>query len=63
MVQARKRHKVLVLFDTAGTPPANQDFTKELQTNDDLAAEAHVIDALNISAMKCAPSAFRTSRR
>src|SRR6185436_12734964 len=46
MVQTRKRHRVLVLFDTAGTPPANQDFTKELQTNDDWAAEAHVIEAL-----------------
>ena len=45
MVRAKKRHKVLVLFDTAGTPPADQDFTKELKT-DDWAAEAHVIDAL-----------------
>ena len=45
MVRARKRHKVLVLFDTAGTPPADQDFTKELKT-DDWAAEAHVIEAL-----------------
>jgi D-alanine-D-alanine ligase len=45
MVQVKKRHKVLVLFDTAGTPPADQDFTKELKT-DDWAAEAHVIDAL-----------------
>lgn len=45
MVRARKRHKVLVLFDTAGTPPADQDFTKELKT-DDWAAEAHVIAAL-----------------
>lgn len=42
---ARKRHKVLVLFDTAGTPPENQDFTEELKT-DDWAAEAHVIEAL-----------------
>ncbi len=46
MSRARKRHKVLVLFDTAGTPPENQDFTEELKT-DDWAAEAHVIDALN----------------
>ncbi len=46
MVRARKRYKVLVLFDTAGTPPADQDFTKELKTDDDWAAEAHVIDAL-----------------
>ncbi len=45
MVRAKKRHKVLVLFDTAGTPPADQDFTKELKT-DDWAAEAHVIEAL-----------------
>jgi D-alanine-D-alanine ligase len=45
MVRVRKRYKVLVLFDTAGTPPANQDFTKELKT-DDWAAEAHVIGAL-----------------
>lgn len=45
MVRARKRYKVLVLFDTAGTPPADQDFTKELKT-DDWAAEAHVIGAL-----------------
>jgi D-alanine-D-alanine ligase len=45
MTRARKRHKVLVLFDTAGTPPENQDFTEELKT-DDWAAEAHVIEAL-----------------
>ncbi len=45
MTRTRKRFKVLVLFDTAGTPPANQDFTKELKT-DDWAAEAHVIEAL-----------------
>jgi D-alanine-D-alanine ligase len=45
MARARKRFKVLVLFGSAGTPPANQDFSKELKT-DDFAAEAHVIDAL-----------------
>jgi len=45
MVRARKRYKVLVLFDTAGTPPPDQDFSKELKT-DDWAAEAHVIGAL-----------------
>jgi D-alanine-D-alanine ligase len=45
MVRARKRYKVLVLFDTAGTPPEDQDFTAELKT-DDWAAEAHVIGAL-----------------
>ena len=32
MVRARKRYKVLVLFDTAGTPPPDQDFSKELKT-------------------------------
>jgi len=45
LTRSRKRFKVLVLFDTAGTPPADQDFTKELKT-DDWAAEAHVIEAL-----------------
>ncbi|HEU4340854.1 MAG TPA: hypothetical protein VFU31_04725 [Candidatus Binatia bacterium] len=45
MARARKRYKVLVLFDTAGTPPPDQDFSKELKT-DDWAAEAHVIAAL-----------------
>jgi D-alanine-D-alanine ligase len=44
-VSAKKRYKVLVLFGSAGTPPENQDFTKELKT-DDFAAEAHVIGAL-----------------
>jgi len=46
MGRVKKRQKVLVLFDTAGTPPPDQDFTKELKT-DDWAAEAHVIAALN----------------
>jgi D-alanine-D-alanine ligase len=45
VARGRKRYKVLVLFDTAGTPPADQDFSKELKT-DDWAAEAHVIAAL-----------------
>ena len=45
MVRAKKRYKILVLFGSAGTPPADQDFSKELKT-DDYAAEAHVIDAL-----------------
>src|SRR5215472_10449079 len=45
MATAKHKYKVLVLFDTAGTPPADQDFTKELKT-DDWAAEAHVITAL-----------------
>jgi D-alanine-D-alanine ligase len=42
---ARRKHKVLVLFDSAGTPPDDQDFSRELKT-DDWATEAHVIDAL-----------------
>lgn len=45
MVRAKKRYKVLALFGSAGTPPADQDFSKELKT-DDFAAEAHVIGAL-----------------
>jgi D-alanine-D-alanine ligase len=45
MAGAKKRYKVLVLFDTAGTPPPDQDFSAELKT-DDWAAEAHVIGAL-----------------
>ena len=45
-MRARKRkYKVLVLFDTAGTPPSKQDFTEELKTAD-WAAEAHIIAAL-----------------
>lgn len=45
MAKRNKRYKVLVLFGSAGTPPANQDFSKELKT-EDFAAEAHVIEAL-----------------
>jgi D-alanine-D-alanine ligase len=45
MTKAKRRYKVLVLFDTAGTPPPDQDFSAELKT-DDWAAEAHVIGAL-----------------
>jgi len=41
----KKRIKVLALFDTAGTPPENQDFSRELQT-EDWKAEANVINAL-----------------
>ncbi len=41
----KKRLKVLVLFDTAGTPPADQDFSQELKT-EDWKAEANVINAL-----------------
>lgn len=46
MGKTRQKYKVLVLFDTAGTPPADQDFSRELKT-DDWAAEAHVLAALN----------------
>lgn len=45
MGKAKQKYKVLVLFDTAGTPPADQDFSRELKT-DDWAAEAHVLAAL-----------------
>jgi D-alanine-D-alanine ligase len=45
LTRAKKRYKVLVLFDSAGTPPENQDFSKDLKT-DDFAAQAHVIGAL-----------------
>ncbi|HEY2988200.1 MAG TPA: ATP-grasp domain-containing protein [Candidatus Binatia bacterium] len=45
MAATRRKRKVLVLFDSAGTPPADQDFSRELKT-EDWAAEAHVIDAL-----------------
>ena len=41
----KKRLKVLVLFDTAGTPPADQDFSQELKT-EDWKAEANVLNAL-----------------
>jgi D-alanine-D-alanine ligase len=40
-----RKYKVLVLFDSAGTPPPDQDFSRELKT-EDWAAEAHVIGAL-----------------
>src|SRR5258705_4977166 len=45
MTPAGKRSKILVVFETAGTAPAEPDFTQEIKT-DDLGAEAHVIDAL-----------------
>lgn len=45
MARTTRKYKVLVLFDSAGTPPANQDFSRELKT-EDWAAEGHVIDAL-----------------
>lgn len=45
MGKTKRKSKVLVLFDTAGTPPADQDFSHQLKT-DDWAAEAHVIEAL-----------------
>jgi D-alanine-D-alanine ligase len=41
----KQRLKVLALFDSAGTPPADQDFSRELQT-EDWKAEAHVIETL-----------------
>lgn len=41
----RTKLKILTLFDTAGTPPENQDFTRELKT-EDWKAEADVINAL-----------------
>lgn len=40
-----RKLNVLVLFDTAGTPPADQDFTQELKT-DDWETERNVIDTL-----------------
>jgi D-alanine-D-alanine ligase len=43
---ARQKYKVLVLFDSAGTPPDDQDFSKQLKSDEDWATEAHVIDAL-----------------
>ena len=46
MAKPKRKCKVLVLFDTAGTPPADQDFSRELKT-EDWAAEAHVIEALD----------------
>jgi D-alanine-D-alanine ligase len=42
----RQKHKVLVLFDSAGTPPADQDFSRELKTDADWATEAQVIESL-----------------
>lgn len=41
----RTKLKILTLFDTAGTPPQDQDFTRELKT-EDWKAEADVINAL-----------------
>src|SRR5947208_15557816 len=46
MATAKHKYKVLVLFDTAGTPPPDQDFSAELKT-DDWAAEANVMGALS----------------
>lgn len=42
----RRKQKILVLFDSAGTPPADQDFSRELKNDEDWATEAHVIAAL-----------------
>ncbi len=42
-----KKLEVLVIFDTAGTPPKDQDFSKELKSEDeDWYTEIDVIDAL-----------------
>lgn len=40
-----KRHKTLVLFDSAGTPPQDQDFSREFNS-EEWATEANVIEAL-----------------
>jgi D-alanine-D-alanine ligase len=40
-----KKLKVLVLFDSAGTPPPDQDFTEEFK-HEDWAAEAEVVKTL-----------------
>lgn len=40
-----KKLKILVLCDTPGPPPANQDFTEEFK-KEDWKTEAHVVDAL-----------------
>ena len=45
MAGARRKYQVLALFDSAGSPPADQDFSRELKT-EDWAAEAHVTGAL-----------------
>ena len=37
--------KILLLFDSAGTPPESQDFTEEFK-HEDWAAEAAVVDSL-----------------
>src|ERR1051325_6556727 len=42
----RRKEKGLVLFESAGTPPADQDFSRELKNDEDWATEAHVIAAL-----------------
>lgn len=42
---ARKCLKVLVLFDTAGTPPADQDFSSEFKT-EEWKTEARVVNVL-----------------
>ena len=42
-----KKEKITVLFDTAGAPPANQDYTEELQETKDTEAEYQVARALS----------------
>lgn len=41
-----KALNILVLFDTAGTPPANQDFSQDFKNNSDWKAERDVITTL-----------------
>lgn len=45
MAKRKQNLRVLVLFDTAGTPPADQDFSEFLKTKD-WATEAKVIQSL-----------------
>lgn len=45
MTRKKANQKVLVLFDTAGTPPADQDFSEFLKTRD-WATEAKIIQSL-----------------
>ena len=44
-MKTRKKLRVLVLADTPGTPPTDQDFSQELKTAD-WETEAHVLEAL-----------------
>lgn len=44
-MSVRRHHKILVLFDTAGTPPVDQDFSRELKT-EEWKTEADIIRVL-----------------